>query len=973
MKLSAAEMGLMSRLLDEALPLAEAARRAWLQALPAEYQHLAAALRAALLPEAESSRGAELLSLPKLGAESPEAAGSGLLLGARIGPYELLRPLGAGGMAEVWLARRADGAFRREVALKLPRQMQRHEQLTQRFALECDILASLEHALIARLYDAGIAEGGRPYLAMEYVRGEELTTWCDRQHLVVSARVELFLQILEAVQFAHGKRIIHRDLKPSNVLVTDSGQVRLLDFGVAKLLAGEQADPGAEQLTGLYGRALTPDYASPELLRGDEVDVRSDIYSLGLLLYELLSGARANQPKAATATALPGRAAVPAEPCRPSERIEQAATEARGMSLRALKRALRGDLDAITLKALAKEPDGRYDTAAAMAEDLRRHVAGKPIAAGPPRPSPRGQRAAARAAGPARVTICVLPFGNLSGDPQQDIFCDGFSQDIITELARWRMLEVRSRLASFKYRGTAIAIARIARELNVRFVVEGSVHRLGDRIRIAVQLIDATTGQQVWGDKYDRDAAEVFSVQDELAQKIVSTLVGRVQVTDADRARRKRPSSLEAYECVLRGNALPWDDPASAAEATQLFEKAIRIDPGYGMAYGLLATMRVSAWKYQTGDSTAYLDEAYQLARRAVELDDSESTCHSLLAQVYMYRRAFEPALQHMQRAVELNPNNQWNVADMGYVLSYAGEAQQALNWSDRAKEIDPYFDPPWFWRQKGRSFVVLGRYQEALTMFERIPLRTYYDAAYMAACEARLGNTGRARSLAAECLASRPNFSIRRLLVTEPFKSNSDAENLAQSLRLAGLPESAEPPWVGQVLDFWFGEIHTQLWFARSDEFDQRIRQVFAELHGRIARSDAREFAGARTLLAAIIVTDQFSRNMFRGTPRAFAADPLARRLAEQLIADRLDLAMSAAERYFVYLPFEHSEDLEHQALAVRLIEPLGDESWTHHARMHEAAIIRFGRFPHRNRILGRTCTDDEVAFLAGSEGWAA
>jgi len=790
MKLSSADMALMSRLLDEALPLATAARRDWLQALPAEYQHLAATLRTALLPEAADSAEAQLLSLPQLGTDPQQASGSALLAGAHIGPYELLRPLGSGGMAEVWLAQRADGAFRREVALKLPRQMQQREQLAQRFALECDILASLEHALIARLYDAGIAEGGRPYLAMEYVRGEVLTTWCDRQSLVVSARVELFLQILEAVQYAHDKRIIHRDLKPSNVLVTDLGQVRLLDFGVAKLLAGDQTDPAAGQLTGLYGRALTPDYASPELLRGDAVDVRSDIYSLGMLLYELLCGARAYQLKSAAGLGLLGWAAVAVAPCGPSQRIEQAAAEARGMSIRALKRALRGDLEAITLKALAKEPEGRYDNAAAMAEDLRRHLAGKSVSARPPRPNPRSRRTAARPVAPARVTICVLPFSNMSGDPQQDVFCDGFSQDIITELARWRMLEVRSRLASFKYRGAVIPIARIARELSVRFVVEGSVRRLGDRIRIAVQLIDAATGQQVWGDRYDQDAAAIFTVQDEVVQKIVSTLVGRVQMTDADRARRKRPSSLEAYECVLRGNALPWDDPASAAEAIRLFEKAIQIDPGYGLAHGLLANMRVAAWKNQTGDSTTYLDEAYQLARRAVELDDSESTCHSLLAQVYLCRRAFEPALQHIRRAVDLNPNNQWNLADMAYVLGYAGDAEQALNWSARAKEADPYFDPPWFWRQQGRSYLALGRYQEALTMFERIPLPTFTDVAYLAACHARLGDLERARILAAQCLARRPNFSIRRLVTVEPYRLSAVAENLAQSLRLAGLPE---------------------------------------------------------------------------------------------------------------------------------------------------------------------------------------
>ncbi len=178
-----------------------------------------------------------------------------------------------------------------------------------------------------------------------------------------------------------------------------------------------------------------------------------------------------------------------------------------------------------------------------------------------------------------------------------------------------------------------------------------------------------------------------------------------------------------------------------------------------------------------------------------------------------------------------------------------------------------------------------------------------------------------------------------------------------------------SEPSWVGSVLDFWFREIDSQLWFASSGEFDEGIRRRFLELHGQVARNDARELAGARTLLAAIVVLDQFARNMFRGTARAYATDALARRLAEQLIADGLDLAMTTAQRYFVYLPFEHSEDREHQALAVRLIEPLGDASWTRFARTHQATIFRFGRFPHRNQILGRASTDEELAFLAGPE----
>jgi tetratricopeptide (TPR) repeat protein len=200
--------------------------------------------------------------------------------------------------------------------------------------------------------------------------------------------------------------------------------------------------------------------------------------------------------------------------------------------------------------------------------------------------------------------------------------------------------------------------------------------------------------------------------------------------------------------------------------------------------------MRIHDWQNHPGDSTAKLDDAYQLALRAVELDDDESTCHSMLAQVCLQRRAFELALQHMRRAVELNPNNQWNVADMAIVLVYAGQAEEALNWSARAKQIDPYFDPPWYWRQTGRVYLMLRRYREALAMFEHIPLRTYRDAAYMAACHARLGDSEHARAFVAECLAKRPEFSIRNLMTKEPFKLVSDAEHLEQSLHLASLPE---------------------------------------------------------------------------------------------------------------------------------------------------------------------------------------
>lgn len=386
MGLSIPQMTRMSRLLDEALPLDPAGRCAWLEALPEEHQDLAQALRDALLPgAAQLAQVEKLAALPELGAASEAGRPStgGLEAGARVGPYQLMRPLGAGGMAVVWLARRADGAFRREVALKLPMLDQLRTDLAQRFARECDILASLEHPNIARLYDAGVDPGGLPYLAMEYVEGSPLMDWCDVHRLGLRARVELFLQVLEAVQYAHEKQVIHRDLKPSNVLVTESGQVRLLDFGVARLLQADE--PQLTELTKAHGRAVTPDYASPELLRGQPVDARGDVYSLGVLLYELLTGSRPYRLRNAASIGLLEHAITTVEVKKPSTQLEADPVAERGALRERWARQLRGDLDAIVLKALAKDPARRYQTAAALADDLRRHLQGRAIEALPAR------------------------------------------------------------------------------------------------------------------------------------------------------------------------------------------------------------------------------------------------------------------------------------------------------------------------------------------------------------------------------------------------------------------------------------------------------------------------------------------------------------------------------------------------------------------------------------------------------------
>ncbi len=383
MGLSIPQMALMSRLLDEALPLDAEGRRRWLDALSPEYQSLAEALREALLPVGEGGLAG---SLDDGAGSDLDRIGSGPRPGELIGPYRVIRLLGEGGMAEVWLAQRADGAFKREVALKLPMLLRLRKDLASRFARERDILAALEHPNIARLYDAGVSSNGLPYLAMEYVAGEALTAWCDARRLGIRERLKLFLQVLDAVQYAHVQRVIHRDIKPSNILVTDSGQVRLLDFGVAKLLAQEE-EPS--DLTQRYGRVLTPDYASPELVRGEPVGAPGDVYALGVVLYELLCGNRPYHLQAGASIAQLEHAITAVEVQPPSTHLGPDAGGNRGTTEPKLARRLRGDLNAIVLKALAKTPASRYESATAFADDLQRSLSGEPVEARPDRLSYR--------------------------------------------------------------------------------------------------------------------------------------------------------------------------------------------------------------------------------------------------------------------------------------------------------------------------------------------------------------------------------------------------------------------------------------------------------------------------------------------------------------------------------------------------------------------------------------------------------
>ncbi len=373
--MQAEDLARLSALLDRVIDLEADERTKALDSLEGDQRALGQVLRKAFVQSASRTAWNLLEPHADLGEAALRAAwapGHALEAGSHLGPYRLVRELGAGGMGEVWLAERADGQFTRQVALKLPILAFRRAELLQRFSREREILAGLEHAHIARLYDAGVTADGQPYLALEFVDGQPIDSWCRERALPTVERVRLLLQVADAVTYAHSRLVLHRDLKPGNVFVTRQGQVRLLDFGIAKLMEGPQSAAESTDLTQQSGRAFSRDFASPEQIAGRPLGTASDVYSLAVLAYLVLTGMPAYRLKRGSAAEL--EQAILTADVRPPSLVAKDP---------AVAGALRGDLDAVLLRALRKAPSERYASVEALAQDLRRHLDGQRVQARP--------------------------------------------------------------------------------------------------------------------------------------------------------------------------------------------------------------------------------------------------------------------------------------------------------------------------------------------------------------------------------------------------------------------------------------------------------------------------------------------------------------------------------------------------------------------------------------------------------------
>jgi adenylate cyclase len=390
----------------------------------------------------------------------------------------------------------------------------------------------------------------------------------------------------------------------------------------------------------------------------------------------------------------------------------------------------------------------------------------------------------------AKPSIAVLPFQNMSGDPEQEFFADGLTEDIITELSRFRDLLVISRNSAFVHKGKAVRVQAVAGEFNVQYVVEGSVRKAGNHVRVTVQLIDALADRHVWAERYDRELADIFAIQDEITAAIVATLPGRVEAATHDRVHRKPTDNMAAYECVLAGKVLHHrSTPEDNAEAQRLLERALTLDPDYAHAHAWKACVLGQTWVNgwcENRDAT--WDRVVAELEVALALDDHDSDVHRILAAVHLVRDEHDRAAYHQERALGLNPNNDLILVQQGELLTWLGRPEDGIEWIRKAMRLNPYH-PERYWNHLGRALFVARRYAEAVEAFSRIGKPDHTHHAFRAAALAQLGDATAATAHAQEVLRREPEFTVESYLATLHYRQDEDRRHHCEALLKAGLP----------------------------------------------------------------------------------------------------------------------------------------------------------------------------------------
>jgi len=617
------------------------------------------------------------------------------MIGHTLGHYRIVKIIGAGGMGEVYLAH--DGKLDRDVALKvLPAGALGDAAARRRFRQEAQALAKLSHPNIATVHDFD-TQGDVDFLVMEYVEGVSLGHKVSAGPLPEREIGAIGAQMADALDEAHDRKLVHRDLKPSNVMLTPKGRVKVLDWGLARLL-----QPASEITTGDVAQtravAGTLPYMSPEQLRNETLDGRADIFAAGAVLYEMATGRKAFAADS-------------------SPQLTDAILHRVPVAPRAINAKLSLEIERIILKCLDKDPDNRYQSAKELGVDLRR-LAGPSSVIIPPAEGRAGipwkgvvggmggivliaalalgfnvngwrERLTGNPSAPSIRSLAVLPLENLSGDSSQEYFAEGMTDELTTELAQISALRVISRASVMRYQRSGKALPDIAKELHVDAVVEGSVMRSGDRVRITAQLIQASTDKHLWAKGYERSLTDVLSMQDEVARDIAGEI--RIQLTPQEQGRLvgSRQVNTEAHDAYLRGR-YHWDKHTEEQykEAKKDFEQAVAIDANYAPAYVGLANY---FWATDELAPSVAMPKAKEYAEKALAIDDTLSGAHATLAAVkFNADWDWAGAEKEFKRALELNPSDAEAHQLYCVYLSAMGRADEALAQIRAMQELDP-------------------------------------------------------------------------------------------------------------------------------------------------------------------------------------------------------------------------------------------------------------------------------------------
>jgi serine/threonine protein kinase/tetratricopeptide (TPR) repeat protein len=591
------------------------------------------------------------------------------------GKYKIIDEVGAGGMGIVYKAE--DLKLKRCVALKfLPSHFMDSPELKERFLIEAQAAAALSHPNICVIHEVGESEE-RPYIAMEYVEGETLRDRIKKGPLKPEEALDIAAQIASGLGEAHHKGIIHRDIKSANIMVTHTGQAKVMDFGLAKLRGGSS-------LTKSQTTLGTIAYMSPEQARGDELDQRTDIWSLGVVLYEMLAGR------------LPFRG-------DHDQTVIFSILHQEPESLIKVRPGTAPELEHVVGQALAKKPADRYQTMEEFREDLGAVAEGlKPLKA---------------KAKPAAVKLAVLPFANLTGDPEQEYLSDGLTQEMIAQLGRLhpQSLSVIARTSVMRYKKTETPIDQIGRELGVDYVLEGSAQREGSRVRIIAELIQVRDQTQLWADIVEREMSGILALQNDVAEKVAKALAIKLLPSEQARLADVRPVNPEAYEAYLKGLQHSYKLlPADLDTALQYFELALKKDPGYALAYTGISFVWTCRQQMGLTPPKEATPKAKAAAQKSLALDDTVAEAHYALANIMAWGDwDWTGAEMEFKRAIELNPNFPDARIYYSHLLSITGRPDDAMAEVKRVLELDPYNSL--FQSLAAADFLLARRYDEAI------------------------------------------------------------------------------------------------------------------------------------------------------------------------------------------------------------------------------------------------------------------